>query len=177
MRVSRTFITSAVVLATSFLSACIALPVGSRVPTTRPVPPSQTSIPAGSSPVINHDFVKLSRTIPDAALEVATTDGRLLIGRFASADDNGLTLKIDFRLETIKRDDIAHVSGYESRVGPYAFAGASFGLLGGLLVVTNNPPGYGIRVSAMAAGAALGAIGGALTGTQYRHRAVIYARR
>ena len=177
MRVIRTFVTAAFILATSFLSACIALPVGSRVPATRPVPPSQSSIPAGSSAVINHDFVKLSQTIPDTALEVATTDGRLVIGRFASADDNGLTLKIDLRLETVKRDEIAHVSGYESRVMPYTFAGASFGVLGGLLVVTNNPPGYGIRVSAMAAGAALGAIGGAFTGTQYRHRVVIYARR
>jgi hypothetical protein len=179
MRLLRSFVTAAVVLTVALTPACvgIGLPGKPSIPTTTPTPAGPSSMPPGSSAAINHDFLKLSQTIPNAALEVATSDGRLLIGRFVSADVDGLTLKIDLRLETVKRDDIMHVSGYATQVVRYSLIGASFGALGGLFVVTSQPPGYGVRVSAMAAGAALGALAGAFTGSQYRQRIVIYERR
>lgn len=119
--------------------------------------------PAGAR-IVNHDFSKLYTLVPGTPLEIDTAEGRLFLGKFVVADANGLTLRIDIRLETFKREDIAHVHSYEFERFRYSFIGTAFGGFAGLFFTTNKGLSAGQRGAALGLGSAIGGLGGALVG-------------
>ena len=166
----------ALIFAASSGVACIAtVRLPGSTTQARPVPAVRN--PPGSSLVVNRDFGKLSKTIPGLGIEVTTSESRLWVGNFVSADADSLTMKIDLRHETFKRDDIVEVSAYETQKFPFAFGGAAVGMFGGLWATGSRPPSTATRVSAMVGGALVGVIAGVFIGDHYLHHTVLYARR
>jgi hypothetical protein len=148
-----------------------------RVVVLRPQAPMRRPRPA---PPTNHEFSLLAQVPLGYALTVNLADGRVLIGRMVSANHDGLTVKVDGRMETLTRESIDQVAHYASAARARALRGSISGVVTAftftLLADDDGPEVRAFRRQAMTAGAILGAIGGGLMGATEVHQELLYHR-
>ena len=148
-----------------------------RQPTRPAVPqPRQRKVEQPANRVF---WTNLQTVSKGTSIEVDLKSGERLDALMESVDDNGLTVRIDARLETIARDQVDRVSRFKTRAGEMAIAGAVGGGLIGAVAVAQGGDDVpaGLRLKVVGAGAVGGALFSAMTGLFQKQRVVVYFSR
>jgi len=145
----------------------------------RPQPRPQARARRPEQPANRVFWSNLQTVSRGTDLDVDLKTGELVRGFMESVDDDGITLRIDSRLETIARDRVDRVSRFKSRAGGEALkgalGGAGLGLFLGALGKDSIPTAQ--RIQIIGIGAAGGAFAGAMVGLPQEDRIVLYFSR
>lgn len=142
------------------------------------VPVSQPRVsrnPPPRSGTTNHELARLQQLPAGERIDVELFDGTVIAGRFVAVDLVGLTVRVDDRMETIKRDDIAYVMGMRSNKGLRAASGVMGGALTGLVMSVLHGNGEKHTTAWILGGAVAGGSLGAVAGSLEQYHVVFYS--
>ena len=171
MRITSTVVLMALVNC-MFLTGCASVRAPARLARLQEAPAVEPAIQSWDSVA----FIPVVSSV-----EVELTTGETLNGRFRSADEREFVLEQDGSLRRVPRAEIQRVVLYQGRhAGTGAWWGLGIGTVLGLVFVFGVDGGYsafdsaGLAVMSGAAFSGTGAGIGALLGSIFRNRTVIY---
>ena len=171
MRITSTVVLMALVNSL-FLAGCASVRGPARLARLQETPAAELAIQSWESVA----FIPVVSSV-----EVEMTTGETLNGRFRSADEREFVLEQDGSLRRVPRAEIQRVVLYQGRhAGTGAWWGLGIGTVLGLVFVFGVDGGYsvfdsaGLAVMSGAAFSGTGAGIGALLGSIFRNRTVIY---